>query len=356
MTNRDIAQQRLHHQRLTGTSFKKPEEVVKWLGAVQSQDYAAAKWAIAQRANGLTDAAIDEAFNKGTIIRTHVMRPTWHFVTPTDIRWMLTLTAARVEATMTYYNRLSELDAAVFKRSGQVLAKALQGGQQLTRTELVAALKRAGIEAGDAQRTGLIMLQAELDGIVCSGGRRGKQFTYALLDERAPQTKTLTRSQALAELAKRFFQSHGPATVKDYAWWSGLTMADAAAGVEMIKPKLQEEEINGQTYWFTHEAAVKKESRPTAYLLSNFDEYTVGYADRSALYEKEPPLPQMGLLGNIIIVNGQITGTWSRTLKKDKALIETRHFAALSKTRAAAVNAASKNYGKFLGLPAGITR
>src|SRR5712692_5433478 len=147
MTNLDIAQQRLYNQLITQPMFEKPEDIVRWLGAVQSQDYAAAKWALGLRMQGVTDDVIEQAFADGAIIRTHVMRPTWHFVAPADIRWMLALTAPRINAFNAYYNRKLELDDAVFRHSNVALAKALQGGKQLTRSELVSVLQQAGIAA-----------------------------------------------------------------------------------------------------------------------------------------------------------------------------------------------------------------
>ncbi len=235
MPNLDIAHQRLHNQMISQRTLTQPADVVQALGAVQAQDYEGAKWAVAQRTKDLTDAAFEQAFTAGAILRTHVLRPTWHFVTPTDIRWMLALTAQRVHAALNYHNRKLALDNALFAQSNAVLIKALQSGQQLTRTELGAFLQQADIATDDLLRLGHILIHAELEGIVCSGARRGKQFTYALLDERAPQAKTLARDEALAELAKRYFTSHGPATLKDYVWWSGLTVADAKAGIEMVK-------------------------------------------------------------------------------------------------------------------------
>src|SRR6185436_10236792 len=180
ITGADIAHQRLHNQHLSATTLKSLKEVVGYLGAVQAQDYAGAKWAIGQRIPNATDAAIDRSFNEGEILRTHVMRPTWHFVTPADIRWILELTAPRVHAANAYMYRKLELNDAIFKRSNAVLAKALQGGMQLTRTELASAFNKAGIIA-DGLRLGYFMMYAELEGLICSGGRRGKQFTYALL-------------------------------------------------------------------------------------------------------------------------------------------------------------------------------
>jgi hypothetical protein len=232
MLNQDIAQWRLHAQHLTGTPLKTAADVVGWLGAVQSQDYAGAKWAVAQRTNGLTDADLDQAFADGSILRTHVLRPTWHFVTPADIRWLLAVTKPRVHALNAYMYRQCELDETLLRRSSDVLANALVGGRQLTRTELGASLAQAGIVA-EGIRLGYIIHYAELEAVICSGARRGKQFTYALLEERAPQAKRLDPDAALAELAKRYFTSHGPATLKDLTWWSSLTLAEARMAVEL---------------------------------------------------------------------------------------------------------------------------
>jgi Winged helix DNA-binding domain len=182
---------------------------VEWLGAVQAQDFAAAKWALGLRLQGVTDDDIEQAFIDGAILHTHVMRPTWHFVSPADIRWLLALTAPRVHAASASYNRKLELDDAVFRCTHAVLANALQGGKQLTRDELASALQQAGIATEGEQRVTHIMMRAELDGIICSGARRGQQFTYALLAERAPHARMLARDEALAELTRRywFFQT-----------------------------------------------------------------------------------------------------------------------------------------------------
>ena len=183
MPNLEIAQRRLLNQHIAGAPLAEPCAVVAWLGVVQSQDYPAAKWAVGQRVQDATDTAIEQAFREGAILRTHVLRPTWHFVLPADIRWMLALTAPRVHAAMAYNYRLLELDDALFAESQAVLAKALQGGRQLTRPELVSALQQAGF-AADNLRLSHLLIRAELDGLICSGARRGKQHTYALLDER----------------------------------------------------------------------------------------------------------------------------------------------------------------------------
>jgi hypothetical protein len=307
MTSLDIAHQRLHNQRIADAPFEKPADVVQWLGAVQAQDYAAAKWALGLRMQGATDESIEQAFADGTILRTHVMRPTWHFVTPADIRWMLTLTAPRVNAFNAYYYRKLALDDAVFLRNHAVLAKALQGG---------------------------------------------KQFTYALLEERAPQARTLERDEALAELTRRYFTSHGPATLQDFVWWSGLTVLDVKAGLEMVRSQLVHEIVDGQAYWFSMSMPTAKDLSSTAYLLPNYDEYIVGYTDRSASFDTRhaKKLDARGniLFNHMMVINGQIAGTWKRTLKKNTVVIEANPFTPLSKAETRAFVASANRYGAFL--------
>jgi len=350
----DIAQHRLYQQRLTANPFEKPAEVVDWLVAVQSQDYFGAKWALGLRMLGAHDADIDRAFNEGTILRTHVMRPTWHFVTPADIRWLLALTAPRVHAVNATMYRKLELDNASFKRSRAALTKALQSGQQLTREELRSALEKAGIAAESGQRLAYIVMQAELDGLICSGPRRGKQFTYALLEERVPSVAPLQRDEALAELTQRYFTSRGPATVQDFAKWSGLTGNDAKRGLEIVKTQLQHEVIDGKDYWFSPHASSATFVSPTAYLLSVYDEYITGYKDRSMIGEAEL-IAKLFTMGNalnyIIVLDGDIVGTWKRTLTKHEVTIESNVFTPLTKAQKRAVATAAQRYGAFLKLP-----
>ena len=228
----DLVRMRLRNQKLARSEFREPGDVVAWLGAAQAQDYPSAKWAIGMRANGITDADVERAFNEGTVLRTHFLRPTWHFVTPADIRWMLTLSGPRVHAVNASYYRKFGLDSATLARSRATLERALQSGTHLTRSELASALRRAGI-AADGPRLAYLVMHAELDQVICSGARRGKQFTYALLDQRVQGVATVARDEALAELTRRYFSSRGPATLRDYVWWSGLTVRDARAGIEM---------------------------------------------------------------------------------------------------------------------------
>ena len=351
LTRFDIAHQRLRNQRISAATLGKPSEVVGWLGAVQAQDYGGAKWALGLRMQGATDDDIDQAFTEGAILRTHLMRPTWHFVTPADIRWLLALTAPRVHAVNAFMYRKLELDSAIFKRSNAALAKALRNGNQLTRNELREVLREAGIATDDGLRLAYIMMHAELGGLVCSGARRGKQFTYALLDERAPQAKALERGEALAELAGRYFVSRGPVTVQDFAKWSGLTLTDAKRGLAAVSAQLRQEVVDGQACWFSTSTPSAQDAPLTAYLLSIYDEYISGYKDRSAIGEAEVDV-KLRALGNalsyIIVIDGQIVGTWKRTFRKDAVVIETNLFTRLTTTKKRAVAVAAQRYGDFL--------
>jgi len=348
MTQNQIARQRLLNQRLAGNPFEKPEEVVRWLGAVQAQDYAGAKWALGLRLRHATDEVIERAFTDGSILRTHLMRPTWHFVTPADIRWMLALTARRAHTLNAGMYRKLELDGETLRRSTAALVDALQGGLQRTREEMREALQQAGIAAQDGQRLAYIMMHAEFDGIICSGPRRGKQFTYMLLEERAPKAISLESDEALAELVRRYFFSHGPATEHDFVWWSRLTLTDARKGLAVIGSELETEVIDGRTYWFLPAAAGKENSSHTAYLLPNYDELG-SYQDRSAILD--PGQANELALSHIILIYGKVAGSWMRTLKKQAVLLETDTFAPLSEAENRAVGAAAQRYGAFLGMP-----
>jgi len=353
MIDQEIIRQRLKNQRLTPNQFEKPEQVVAWLGAVQAQDYHGALWALGLRLRGSTQPAVEVAFQEGRILRTHVLRPTWHFVTPQDIRWMLALTAPRVHKLNDSTYRIQGIDSEVYKRSRKIIVKALQGENQLTRDELASLLESSGIKIDNGLRLAYIIMRAELDGIICSGPRRGKQFTYMLLDERAPASNTLTKSEALAELAARYFTSRGPASVKDFAGWSGLSMADARTALEAVNNKLESEEINGQTCWFPQTRTRGLPKSPFVYLLSIYDEYISGYKNRTAMDAGFSM--QLFAMGNalqfIIVMDGLVVGTWKRTIKKDAVLIELNYFKKLSRPEKLAVVNAANRYGEFLGLP-----
>ncbi|MBK9711319.1 MAG: AlkZ family DNA glycosylase [Kouleothrix sp.] len=353
MTALHIVQQRLHNQRLIGAPFTRPDEAVWWFGAVQAQEYPGAAWGVAQRSDSLTQAAIDRAFADGALLRTHAMRPTWHFVAPADIRWLLKLTSPRVHAANATYYRKLELDTPVLTRSAGVLASAVEGGKHLTRNELAAALEQAGIirAIDDRMRLTYLVMHAELEGLICSGAMRGKQHTYALLDERAPAAKALARDEALAELTRRYFTSHGPATAKDFAWWSGLAAADVRAGLELSRSQLEMARVDGHVYWFGLDARKVAMAAPIAHLLPAYDEFTIAYKDHTAILDAGYRDLVVAAFGTVIVIDGQIVGAWKRVIEKDRVLLTLSPFRALTEAEDQALSLAVQRYSAFLGKP-----
>jgi Winged helix DNA-binding domain len=357
----DIVPERLRNQWLVGAPRgTTAPDVVRWMGAVQAQDYGAAKWAVAQRAGDLTSTDLDQALAEGSILRTHVLRPTWHFVVPTDIRWMLRLTAPRVKALTAFGNRESGLDESTFARSNRAIAAALQGGRQLSRFELGDVLRRAGVSFPDTIGLGRLIMRAELDGIVCSGALRGKQHTYALLDDRVPLAEEMDRDAMLAALASRYFASHGPATIKDFAWWSGLSVADGTAAVQLAGPGLEQSVVDGRTYWSAPPALRRpRPTATTAHLLPNYDEYTVAYADRNPIRAADHirRFDSRGdtIFNNVVLVDGRVAGTWKRTVQKTAVHLAVTPFRSLTEDESAAVVAAAQRYGRFLELRAEVS-
>jgi hypothetical protein len=355
MPRPDIARQRLINQGLVRPMLKTAGGVVARLGAVQAQDYAASKWGIAQRTSGLTDAQTEREIDDGAIVRTHVLRPTWHFVAAADIGWMLALTAPRVHAANAHWYRWLEVDDAVARRSRTVIAKSLRDESHLTRAELGAALTKAKIQVANPTRLACIVMRAELDGLICSGARRGKQFTYALLEERVTRPAALERDAALFELARRYFTTRGPATVDDFAWWSGLTKADAKRGVEAAAAHLEHQSIEGRSYWFPAAEGRVRISSPLVHLLPNFDEYFIGLKDRSASAARLKSAgiePKTTLLaGYFLAVNGQMVGGWRRTFVGRRVVVEPRPLIRLNEAERRTVEVAARKLGRFLELP-----
>jgi hypothetical protein len=348
----------LANQRLTKPTFERAINVVSLLGAVQAQDYGGAKWGLAQRMRNATDDDIEKQIAAGTIVRTHILRPTWHFVAAADIHWMLALSAPRVHAANAYYYRTLELDSAVFSKSRKILIKTLQGGKQLTRVELGTAMSKAGIPMKDSRRLNASMMWAELDGVVCSGARRGKQFTYALLEELVPRTKILERDEALAELARRYFLTRGPATADDFSWWSGLTKSDSRRAAAAAASDLEHEIIDGRSYWFPTPTRVAKRRTPIVHLLPNYDEYFIGLKDRSAfstrLGKARIEVRMDALQGHILTINGQIVGGWNRTLRGKDVVVHLKLLQRLTAPETRAVEKAARSFGEFLGIEAKI--
>lgn len=352
MNSKELALWRMANLRLSGKRFETPVEVVQWLGAVQAQDFGPAKWSIGQRSDRVKETAVDAAFAKGDLLRTHVLRPTWHFVLPEDIRWMLELTGPRVTSKISGYQRQLGLDEALFKKANRLITRALRGSNFKTRKELGLVLNKSGIDAVGGPLA-FIVMQAELSGLVCSGPVDGKQHTYALLDERAPSGPQLTNDEALADLTRRYFTSHGPATIKDFSWWSSLKVGDIRHGLEMIGSSLQSETIDGLTYWFKPPKSKRKvSSKPIVHLLQGYDEYIVGYTESKFLLNlasrAQGTLRDRPMYTGAVAVNGQVEGHWRRRVDRGAVVLDVALYEPFDDLRTAALQRATAEYAKFL--------
>jgi hypothetical protein len=340
---------RLLNQGLIAAKHASISESVSWLGAVQSQEFTDAKWSVGQRVGTVNEDDFDRAFNDGTILRTHVLRPTWHFVAAADIRWMLALTATRVKMCMRTNDRKLGLDEAVFSRSNNIIEQALANRESLTRLELAEVLRQNEFQLKENSLVHLLM-RAELETIICSGPLREGKQTYALLAARVPQSKQFTQEEALAELTFRYFRSHGPATAQDFSWWSGLTLTDARTGLELNKARLSSERIDDVTYWFEPRASLVN---PPAelHLLPNFDEYVVSYTNRQALLRSAGQLLAQGelLSHRTLIMDGQVAGTWKPDKTKAGTTITINTFSKLSNNELILLTQAVQRYGTFYG-------
>jgi hypothetical protein len=311
------------------------------MAAMQAQEYAMAKWAVALRmASAVTDAQIDTAFNDGRILRTHIMRPTWHFVAPHDIRMLLQLTAQRVNQANAFMYRKYGVEIADFNRFNTRIEKLLRDSNYLSRDQI---REQLAIE-GDGTYMSILMMRAELDGIVCSGPRKGNRFTYALLEERTPKGKAFTKDEALFDLCRRYFTSRGPATVKDFTTWSGLTMAEAKKGLKLLDKEVETITIGNTAYYYIGDTPKILKGR-TDFLMPDYDEYGMGYKDRNALANPDYA-GQPSKYNRAIIVNGMMAGSWKRTLQKDTVQLELQLFDGFKND--AALKRIVTEYGEFL--------
>ena len=348
--------QRLLAQGLTARRWTRPEDVVGWFGAVQAQEYGPARWALGLRLEGVGDAAVAAAFDEGRLLRTHVLRPTWHFATPADLRWLLALTGPRIDRAMAPYDRRMDIDAPLISKARRIFERALTVNADLTRAELADALATDGIIA-TTQRLAHLVMHAELDGVVCSGPRRGKQFTYALLDRRVPAVAAIDAEQALEMLVRRFFRSHGPATVRDFNWWCGLRMTEATRVLTHLRvPSL---DIDGLRYWWIEpdeggpSAIPAVIPAPHVHLLPIYDEYTVAYRDRVLVPHGDPQAANGALRGVVfqhaLVIDGLIAGTWRADGTAASPAIAIHPVRRLSAAERAGVTAAAAGYERFLG-------
>ena len=359
LQQRNVAQLRLRNQHLAQQTFENPADVVRWFGAVQAQDFAAAQWALGLRTKGAVLSDVQEAIVRREIVRTWPMRGTLHFVARDDVRWMLELLTSRVIRSASARHRQLELDDRVFARAEKVISKALLGGRQLTRPAVYEALGAAGIATRESRGLHIIGYLA-MRRVLCFGAHAGKQPTLVLLDEWVPNAKSMPRDVALAELALRYFTSHGPATVQDFSWWAGLTLRDARSGAESARPQLVNETVDGISYWLSESRGSPRRSKATsAHLLPAYDEYTVAYRDRSAVltaaFAKRVNAGG-GILKPVVIVDGQVVGTWNKAVQRNQVAVSVSPFTPISAAQQQRIETAAERYGAFLQMPVATSR
>lgn len=354
MTPTDTAHRRLQNQHIAGERFGRPEEVVKWMGAMQAQDYQQALWAIGVRMRSATPADIEQAIASGKIVLTWTLRGTLHFVAAENARWVLELSARRRLAADGSRRKQLELDESILERCGQLFHDALRGGGRLSRSAMMKLLEDAHINP-KGQRGYHILWYLAQTGLICLGPLQGKEQTFVLLEEWAPTSRRLVREEALAELAGCYFASRGPATVADFANWAGLTLADARAGLESANRGLVSEKRDAKEYWSASDAPdAASRAAPGVYLLPGFDEYLLGYKERGDVLAAEHANKVVpggnGVFFPMIVVGGQVAGTWKRTLKKDGVTVTLRPFTQLAVSQERIVEAVQR-YSDFVGAP-----
>ncbi|NOT99365.1 MAG: winged helix DNA-binding domain-containing protein [Sideroxydans sp.] len=349
----NIAQLRLHNQHIAKTHFVQPEQVISHFGGMQGQDFPGVKWSIGLRLPQTTDVHIRRVFDERKIVRTWPMRGTLHVVAAADVRWILQLTSPKnIKGSLRRRDQL-ELDDKTLTKSREVITKALQGGKQLSRDEVYAALNAARIST-EGQRGYHLLWSAALHGLICFAATTDAEQNLALLEEWVAPAKSKTRDEALAELALRYFSSRGPATLKDFIWWSGLSAAEARAGLEAIKSHLVQETVNALTYWMPFEIDLHQDVT-NAFSLPGFDEYLLGYQDRSAVLANEHAAKICpggnGVFFPTMVIDGRVVGTWKRAIKKNSVVITVDPFAKLNKPALSAFKQAAYRYAMFMGLP-----
>lgn len=360
----EIACLRLQNQQIRQSRFQKPGELVSYMGAMQAQNYGMAKWAIGLRTNS-TKNTVDKAIDDGTLIRTHLLRPTWHLAAAEDLPWMLALTAPRILSSVKSRHRELGLTKEELKKGFNIIENALLNNLHKTRNELVYALNKAGIETTQNNRAAHILMAAELNGLIASGRDAGKKSTYALLKERVYGTKKLGHEEAVSLLAKKYFNSHGPATAEDFSWWSGLTLKDARNGIEVISADLdsacldsRQACLNSKTYWFPKTNGKEAFLPESAFLLPAFDEFVVSYKDRSAIFNTKDTgkaISSNGIFWPVIVMNGMVSGLWKQVIKKNEIVIETTLFRRHNKNEKALIRDAAFRLGLFLNIKAKIS-
>ncbi len=353
MTLNDIAQLRLQNQNIAHHTFTTPEQLVGWMGAIQAQDYPGAKWSIALRLKEFTDSTVEQAVAEGRIIRTWPMRGTLHFVLPEDVHWMQTLLTSRIIASAAGRHRQLGLNDELLARASAIIVSELRQNGPLIRKELMDALTRQGIDTSDQRGYHCIWWTAQKS-LIYVGALRGKQPTFDLMERLVPNPMSMTRTNSLKELAKRYFTSHGPATVSDFSWWSGLSASDSKMALAQVQDILQSAQVGGKEYWYAASPTASPSHDPSVFLLPGFDEYMLGYTDRSAaLAAEHTPLILPGKNGMFlatIVVDGRVVGTWKRTINARAVRITITHFDGFSPRYETLIRQAADRYGAYLGV------
>jgi hypothetical protein len=347
----NIPDTRLASQRISQTDLKTPADVLAWMGPMQGQDYSGALWSVGLRLPQATEKSVEQAIADKRILRTWIMRGTLHLVTCEDLRWMINLVGPKVISSAAARYRELELDAETVNRSNDILANALRNGQELDRPALLAILEEAGIST-KGQRAPHLLQRAAYAGLMCQTTTT-KHPTYMALDNSVP-SNNWTREEAVLELVRRYFVSRGPSTLQDFVHWSGLLITETRHALAELKSELAEETINGKTYWHSPDTPTVAKDAPTLYLLPGFDEYLLGYRDRSDVLE--PQYSNLicpggnGVFKPTIVSHGHVVGTWKKTVKKGTVIITPEPFTSLSDAEHEAFQAAAQKYARFLGM------
>lgn len=352
MDDRAIARWRMHTLRLAGRTYPSAVGAVEGMLGVQAENFEHTLWALATRFPGVTSDELRRLVDDGEILRTHVLRPTWHFVRPSDIRWLVEVTAPRVRRSQAQLARTLGMTHADLDAAGEVMATALHRGVHLRREEIAERLTAAGIDAS-GQRLGLALMHAEASALICSGRTRDRDQTYALLAERAPEARRLSREDALAELALRYFAGHGPATERDLSYWASLTLTDVRTGLRAVAGQLESFDHDGRTYWFSEPPPPDGEVVPRAHLLLSLDEYHNGYQDSRYVLDADGIVPR-GRRPNvgIALVDGQMVGGMRRTIAGDAVTFTVDAFRPLAPDEITALEDTAEQYRGFLEVDA----
>jgi len=345
----NISSLRSFNQQITTSRFKTAKEIAGWLGAIQAQDYNMAKWALGIRLQNSTEIAINNEIDSGSIIRTHLLRPTWHIVSSNDIYWIQELTAPQIKSSLKFRDKQLGLTDTIFRKCNKIFEKTLRDRNHKTREELIQELINAKIDIGN-NRASHIFLRAEIDGIICSGKQKGGKPTYAILAEWVPVKNRIYRDEALKELALRYFTSRGPATIQDFSWWSGLSSRNSTLALELNKPDLVSETIEGKTYWFVYTSDITKPVKKEIYLLPAFDELLISYRDRTASLlsiDNKKTISVNGIFYPTILMGGQIIGTWKHNITGNHIILTMNIFKTGYSDFAKIYSKSTYRYSKF---------